>query len=60
MKAVDKQIEEKWIKMYVERWLKMKIVNKEGKEYDRAGKGTPQGGVIALRTHSQTLIFSGG
>jgi RNA-directed DNA polymerase len=47
MKAVDKQIEEKWIKMYVERWLKMKIVNKEGKEYDRAGKGTPQGGVIS-------------
>jgi RNA-directed DNA polymerase len=47
MKAVDKLIEEKWIKMYVERWLKMKTVDKEGKEYDRAGKGTPQGGVIS-------------
>ena len=47
MKAVDKLIEEKWIKTYVERWLKMKIVNKEGEEYDRAGKGTPQGGVIS-------------
>jgi len=47
MKAVEKLIGEKWIKMYVERWLKMKIINKEGKEYDRTGKGTPQGGVIS-------------
>lgn len=47
MKAVEKLIEEKWIRMYVERWLKMKIVNKEGQEYDRGGKGTPQGGVIS-------------
>jgi RNA-directed DNA polymerase len=47
MKAVDKHIEEKWMKTYVERWLKMKIVNKEGKEYDRGNKGTPQGGVIS-------------
>jgi RNA-directed DNA polymerase len=47
LKAVEHLIKEKWIKMYVERWLKMKIVNKEGKEYDRGGKGTPQGGVIS-------------
>jgi len=47
MKAVEKLIGEKWIKMYVERWLKMKIINKEGKECDRTGKGTPQGGVIS-------------
>lgn len=47
MKAVEKMTEEKWVRMYVSRWLKMKIVNKEGKEYDREGKGTPQGGVIS-------------
>ena len=47
MKALDKLIKEKWIKTYVKRWLEMKIVNKEGKEYDRGGKGTPQGGVIS-------------
>lgn len=47
MKAVEKMVEEKWVKMYVRRWLKMKIVNKEGQEYDRNGKGTPQGGVIS-------------
>jgi len=47
MKAVAKQIEENWVKLYVERWLKMKVISKEGKEYDRGGKGTPQGGVIS-------------
>ncbi len=47
MKAVEKMVEEKWVKMNVSRWLKMKVVNKEGKEYDRGGKGTPQGGVIS-------------
>jgi RNA-directed DNA polymerase len=47
MKAVAKQIEDHWVKMYVERWLKMKVISREGKEYDRGGKGTPQGGVIS-------------
>lgn len=60
MRAVERMAEEKWVRMYVSRWLQMKIINKEGKEYDRQGKGTPQGGVIALRTHLQTLSFSGG
>ena len=47
MKAVERMVEEKWVRMYVSRWLKMKIVDKEGKQYDRQGKGTPQGGVIS-------------
>lgn len=47
MKAVEKMVEEKWVRMNVSRWLKMKVVNKEGQEYDRGGKGTPQGGVIS-------------
>jgi len=47
MKAVERMAEEKWVRMYVSRWLEMKIVNKEGKENDRQGKGTPQGGVIS-------------
>src|SRR5207249_8759048 len=47
MKAVERMVEEKWVRMYVRRWLEMKIVDKEGKEYDRQGKGTPQGGVIS-------------
>lgn len=47
MKAVERMTEEKWVRMYVRRWLEMKIVGKDGKEYDRGGKGTPQGGVIS-------------
>lgn len=47
MKAVERMTEEKWVRMYVKRWLNMKIETKEGKQYDRQGKGTPQGGVIS-------------
>jgi group II intron reverse transcriptase/maturase len=47
MKAVETMIEEKWVRMYVSRWLEMKIENKEGQQQDRKGKGTPQGGVIS-------------
>lgn len=47
LKAVEHVIEDKWVGMYVKRWLEMKIVDKEGKEIDRGGKGTPQGGVIS-------------
>jgi group II intron reverse transcriptase/maturase len=47
MKAVERMIEENWVRMYVKRWLEMKIVNKAGEQYDRQGKGTPQGGVIS-------------
>lgn len=47
MKAVEHMVEEKWVKMYVKRWLEMKVEDKEGKQHDRQGKGTPQGGVIS-------------
>lgn len=47
MKAVERMVEEKWVKMYVKRWLEMKTEDKEGMQHDRQGKGTPQGGVIS-------------
>ena len=47
LKAVEHLIEEKWVSMYVKRWLEMKIVNKAGEERARGGIGTPQGGVIS-------------
>lgn len=47
MKAVEWLIEDKWVRMYVRRWLEMKIQTIEGKEQSREGKGTPQGGVIS-------------
>ncbi len=47
MKAVERMVDEKWVKMYVRRWLEMKTEDKEGRQHDRQGKGTPQGGVIS-------------
>jgi group II intron reverse transcriptase/maturase len=47
LKAVSHVFEESWIKIYVKRWLEMKIEREDGSQYDRGGKGTPQGGVIS-------------
>lgn len=47
LKAVESLIEEKWVRMYVKRWLEAKIQKVTGEEVERGGKGTPQGGVIS-------------
>ena len=47
MKGVEAMIEESWVKMYVKRWLEMKIEQPDGTFLDRSGQGTPQGGVIS-------------
>lgn len=46
VKALRKHNEEKWVLMYVLRWLKAPKVRKDGREEKRE-KGTPQGGVIS-------------
>lgn len=46
MKAVDVHVKEKWVKMYIKRWLQAPIVTTKGVENPK-GKGTPQGGVIS-------------
>jgi len=50
--------QEKWVLMYAKRWLKAGVEQEDGSIATRT-KGTPQGGVIALRTHPQTLSFLG-
>lgn len=45
MKAVTKHTQEKWVLMYVERWLNAGIVTREG--FLSRDKGTPQGGVVS-------------
>jgi group II intron reverse transcriptase/maturase len=47
LKAVEAMVAEKWIKVYVQRWLQMQVVKADGTVADRGGKGTPQGGVIS-------------
>jgi group II intron reverse transcriptase/maturase len=47
LKAVEHVMKEKWVKMYVSRWLEMPIQTSDGTLRPKQGKGTPQGGVIS-------------
>jgi RNA-directed DNA polymerase len=58
LKAVTHVMEEKWVKMYVERWLQMPIMKKDGTLEQRNGKGTPQGGVISPLLANLYLHFT--
>jgi RNA-directed DNA polymerase len=46
MKAVRKHASQKWVVLYVERWLRAPV-KEEGGELTAREKGTPQGGVIS-------------
>lgn len=46
MKAVQRHVREKWLLLYIERWLAAPGVEKTGEEVERT-HGTPQGGVIS-------------
>lgn len=47
LKAVDKHVSEKWVKMYITRWLECPIQTLKGDLIQKKGMGTPQGGVIS-------------
>lgn len=46
-KALKVHISEKWVLMYIRRWLEATIELKDGTLLHSEGKGTPQGGVIS-------------
>ena len=46
MRAVKKHAKEKWVVLYIERWLKMPVQEEDGQLIPR-DKGTPQGGVVS-------------
>ena len=58
LKAVSHVIEEKWVLMYVERWLKMPVQKQDGTVEPKQGKGTPQGGVISPLLANLYLHFA--
>ena len=58
LKAVEKVIEEKWVILYVKRWLTAEVVTKDGRVQIRNGKGTPQGGVISPLLANLFLHFA--
>lgn len=47
LKAVDHVVKEKWVRMYVSRWLQAPTQKADGTLQPKEGKGTPQGGVIS-------------
>jgi RNA-directed DNA polymerase len=47
MKGLDRHVEEPWVKMYIRRWLEVSSQSEDGTLTAKAGKGTPQGGVIS-------------
>lgn len=47
MLALDRHVDETWVKMYIERWLQAPIAKSNGELEKKTGKGTPQGGVIS-------------
>lgn len=47
LKALDRHVEEKWVKMYLLRWLETPLQQPDGTLIHKQGKGTPQGGVIS-------------
>ena len=52
MRAVRAHTEEKWVILYIERWLKAPIEMQDG-SHQLPEKGTPQGGVAAPPTKEQ-------
>ena len=58
LKAVEAMLEDKWVKMYVKRWLEMKVQLSNGEVEESKGKGTPQGGVISPLLANLYLHYS--
>jgi len=46
MLAVTKHVQHKWMRLYIERWLKASVLHRDGRMETR-DVGTPQGGVIS-------------
>jgi RNA-directed DNA polymerase len=47
MLAVERHVTEKWVVLYIKRWLEAPVITKSGEQIKKQGKGTPQGGVIS-------------
>lgn len=46
-RAVEKHVDEKWMKMYIQRWLTAPMQEQSGGVLRQRTQGTPQGGVIS-------------
>jgi group II intron reverse transcriptase/maturase len=57
LKAVAYYTKEKWVLMYIERWLKAGVLREDGAREERE-KGTPQGGVVSPLLSNIYLHFA--
>lgn len=46
-KAINLHVPQKWVKLYVDRWLEAEVLTVKQGKIGKEGKGTPQGGVIS-------------
>lgn len=58
MLALDRHVDENWIKMYIKRWLDAPVATVNGELITKDGKGTPQGGVISPLLANLYLHYS--
>lgn len=58
LRAVGHVLEERWVSLYVKRWLEMPVQAKAGEVHAKGGKGTPQGGVISPLLSNLYLHFT--
>ncbi|SEJ82877.1 group II intron reverse transcriptase/maturase [Cyclobacterium xiamenense] len=47
MQALEKHVPEKWVLLYITRWLEAPVEKTSGDLVEKQGKGTPQGGVVS-------------
>lgn len=47
LKALERYVSEKWVLLYIKRWLEAPVIQEDGTVKISTGKGTPQGGVIS-------------
>jgi group II intron reverse transcriptase/maturase len=47
MRALEKHVTEKWVLLYLKRWLEAPVEKNSGELVEKQGKGTPQGGVVS-------------
>ncbi len=57
IRAVKKHAKDRWVVLYIERWLKAPVQEEDGRLVPR-GKGTPQGGVISPLLANLFLHYS--
>lgn len=58
IKGLERHVSERWVLMYIKRWLEAPVQKEDGSIKTSEGKGTPQGGVISPLLANLYLHYS--